>query len=124
MSNCVWNFSGGGIRDFDLNLVWYLSFDSVRNFFRNLNWLKGFNLVLFGNVVSLGNLVWDLFNGHNWDFLSNLIFFSHILCDCVSVSIIRRVGSRVFSVVTNLGPAVLVSKTTTSKSTVQESITE
>ena len=115
MGNSVWNFSACGVRDFDFNFVWYLSFDGVWDLSGNLNWLKGLDFVLFGNVISLSNLVWDLFNGHNWDFLGNLILLGHIFCDGEGVSVIGRVSTGKFSIVTNLSP--VVDSTSTSKST-------
>ena len=70
-------------------------------------------MVLFGNVISLGNLVWNLLDGHDWNLFGNLVLFSHVFSDSVGVGVIRGVSSSEFSVVTDLSPSVVK---TTSKS--------
>ena len=88
MSHCVGNFSRSRIWNLDLNLVWYLSLDSVWDLISDLNWLEGFDQVFFCHVLSLCNLIWHRFDRHNWYFLSNLIFFGHIIGDSKGVCIV------------------------------------
>ena len=106
VGNSVWDLSGGLVWDLNLNLVWNLSLNSVLDFSCNLNWLKSGDFVLLSDVLGLSKLVWNLLSGHNWDLLGDLVFFSDVFSDSENGSIIRRISSGEFGVVTNLGPSV------------------
>ena len=121
VGDSVWHLSGGGVGDLNLNFVWDLSLNGVWDLFGDLNWLKGLDFVLFGDVLSLGDLVWNLLDGHNWDLLGNLVLFGHVFSDSVDFGVIRGVSGGEFSIVTNLSPSVWVEAT---KSTAAESSSE
>ena len=106
VGNSVWDLSGGLVWDLNLNLVWNLSLNSVLDFSCNLNWLKSGDFVLLSDVLGLSKLVWNLLSGHNWDLLGDLVFFSDVFSDSEDGSIIRRISSGEFGVVTNLSPSV------------------
>ena len=89
MADFVWHFSAGGVWDLDLLFVWDLSLDGIWNLSGDFSWLEGLDFVLFSDVLSLGNLVWNLFNGDNWDLLGDLVFFGLIFSHSVGVFVIR-----------------------------------
>ena len=97
VNDLVWHLSGGDIWDSLFNLEWHLSFNGVRDLSGNFDCFESLDLVLFSDVLSLGNLVWNLLNGHNWDLLSNLVLFGNVLSHSVDVSVIRGVSSAVWS---------------------------
>ena len=88
MSNCVRNFSRSRIWNLDLDFIWYLSLDSVWDLCGHFDWLERFDQVFFCHVLSLRNLIWHRFDRHNWNFLSNLILFGHIISDSKGVCIV------------------------------------
>ena len=125
MGDSVWHLSGGGVGDLNLDFVWDLSLNGVWDLSGDLNWLKGLDFVLFGDVLSLGDLVWNLLDGHNWDLLGNLVLFGHVFGDSVDVGVIGGVSGGVFSEVTNLSPSVLVEATkSTAESSTEASVKE
>ena len=120
VGDSVWHLPRGGVWDFDLDLIWDLSLNSVWDLSCNLNWLKSLDLVLLGDVLSLANLVWNLLNGHNWDFLGNLVLLCNILSHGVDMSVIGRICSCVLGPVIGLSPLsgkAFEAKSTTSSTT-------
>ena len=89
MADFIWHLSAGGVWDLDLLFVWDLSFDGVWNLSFDFSWLESLDFVLFGNILSLSNLVWDLFDGNNWDLLGDLVFFGLVFSHSVDVCVIR-----------------------------------
>ena len=89
VADFIWHLSAGGVWDLDLLFVWDLSFDGVWNLSFDFSWLESLDFVLFGNILSLSNLVWDLFDGNNWDLLGDLVFFGLVFSHSVDVCVIR-----------------------------------
>ena len=89
VADFIWYLSAGGVWDLDLLFVWDLSFDGVWNLSFDFSWLESLDFVLFGNILSLSNLVWDLFDGNNWDLLGDLVFFGLVFSHSVDVCVIR-----------------------------------
>ena len=108
MSHCVRNFSCRRVWNFDLNLVWHLSLYSVWDLSCNLDRLERFDQIFFCHVLSLRNLIWHRFDSHDWNFLSNLIFFSHIIGDCKGVRIVWGISSDLFILVMDLCPLIAI----------------
>ena len=92
VSDNVWDLVGDGVGDLsagdewnlNLDLEWHLSLDLIWNLDVDDDWLKGLDVVLLLDIVSHGNLVWDLIGDDGWDLLGNLVFLGDVLSDFVS----------------------------------------
>ena len=91
VGNNVWHLSAGGVWDLDLDFVWYLSGDGVRNLSGDFNWLKGIDFILFSDVVSSSDLVWNGVDINLWYLLGNLVLLGHVFGDSEGDGIIRRI---------------------------------
>ena len=109
VGNSVWYLLGVDVWNLNLNFEWNLSFDCVWDLFLDLVCLKSLNGIFLGNILGMGNLVWNFLGVDNSDLLWDMVLFSHIVSNSVSFFVIRRVGSSwVVVIPSNLSPGISV----------------
>lgn len=106
VGNSVWYLLGVNVWDLDLNFEWDLSFDGVWDFFLDLVCLKSLNGIFLGNILGVGNLVWNFLGVDNGDLLWDMVLLSHVVGDSVVVLVFRRVSGSVCVTISILGPSV------------------